>query len=739
MTRLFFLILNILMFFTYANAQLHGVVKDKTGNVIPGVNVHWYNQPISAVTDIDGHFSIHSNDSVNKLILSNVAYKSDTITVDNTQAVTQGIYVTLDDIKSLKEVEVSARSLGVLRNHISALNVETITSNELRKAACCNLSESFETNASVDVAYDDAVTGAKQIKLLGLSGKYVQMLTENIPNLRGLSSTYGLDYIPGQWMESIQVSKGTASVKNGYEAIVGQINVEYKKPKTAEPLFVNIYTNNLGRAETNVTSAIKVNNNLYTGIFLHASNDFTKLDENKDGFIDMPLVRQYNVANRWHYEKEGYIMQAMIKAISEKRTGGSLDKSYKIGVNTDRYEFSVKNGFLFNNHKNGKINSDNEFYSSLGIILNGSVHNQNAEYGLKNYNGKQNNFYANLIYDMNYGKMHKLSVGTSFNADIYKEEIQTGVLENYNRNEYTPGAFAEYSLLYKNLTALAGLRIDHNSQFGTFVTPRLHLRYGIKDNTYLRLSVGRGFRTPNILAENNFYLASNRKMIIQNNPNQAEEAWNYGITLQNLIPILTKQLSLRTEWYYTDFKHQVVADLDSDPHQVVFSDLNGKSFSSSFQIEANMEIFRNFTATLAHRINNVKTTINGSLREKALTNRSKSLVSLSYLTKLKKWQFDFTTQFNGGGRLPDPDGTDPKWEKEFKPYTLMNAQITKNFKTWSVYTGVENLTGFIQKNPIIDAGNPFGKDFDASMVWGPMNGQTFYVGVRWAIDKKYNN
>lgn len=731
---------NILLFYIFAfpfltHAQVWGAVTDKAGNAVPGVNVRWENTPVGTVTNLQGQFSIAFSDTSNKLIFSNVAYASDTVWVEKTLAEKE-LNVTLSDAKVLQQVEVTARSKGVVKNRLSALNVETITAHELKKAACCNLSESFETNASVDVAYDDAATGAKQIKLLGLSGKYVQMLTENIPNLRGLSSSYGLGFIPGPWMEGIQISKGTASVKNGYEAIAGQINVEYKKPKKSELLALNLFTSSTGRVEANATSGIKLNEHLYTGILLHASNEFIKLDENKDGYMDMPMVRQYNVANRWHYERDGYIMQAMARALSEKRTGGTMDERYKVGVNTDRYEFFVKNGFIFDHCKEGENPHDEEkeFNSSLGIILNGTLHHQDAAYGLKSYDGKQNNFYANIIYDMNFGKMHKLSVGTSFNADIYKEILNANALPaEYNHNEYTPGVFAEYSLIYKHLTAMAGLRVDHNSQFGTFVSPRFHVRYGIMDFAHLRLSLGRGFRAPNVPAENNFYLASNRKMIIENNPGQAEDAWNYGVTLHTFIPLFGKELGLMTEWFYTDFRHQVVADLDGNTHEVRFTDLNGKSYSGSFQIEANMEIFKNFTITAAHRINNVKTTINGTLREKPLTNRSKSLITLSYLTKLRKWQFDFTTQFNGGGRLPDPDTVNPLWDKEFKPFVMMNSQITRNFKTWSVYAGAENITGFTQKNPIIDVQNPFGENFDASMVWGPMHGRTFYVGLRWAL------
>ena len=721
-------------------SQVHGYVKDKLNEAIPGVYVRWAGNNDGVVTNADGHFQLNPEQGNNLLVFSNVAYNSDTVDVSKSKQTNQ-LEITLDDAIQLKEVTVTQQRLGKIKSRTAVFNVETLNTHELRKAACCNLSESFETNASVDVSYSDAATGAKQIKLLGLSGTYVQMLTENIPNLRGLSSAYGMGYIPGPWMESIQISKGTASVKNGYEAIAGQINVEYKKPQTSDKVSLNLFTNSTGRVETNADVAVKLSEKTATSVLMHASDEFMTLDDNRDGYMDLPKVKQYNLANRWFYNSGGYILQAFVRGLSEKRTGGRTDDSYKIGVNTERYEFFVKNGFLFGDNDQHHNHSENEpvekhNQSSLGIIFNGTIHNQDARYGLKQYDGHQSNLYANLIYDASIGTQHKISTGASFNMDVINENLNLNSLPGeFNRTEYIPGIFGEYTFTKDALTAMAGLRVDNNSVYGTFITPRFHVRYNILDHVHLRASAGKGYRSPNVLAENNYLLASNRLLNIAGDL-KMENAWNYGFTVHGFFPLFGKELSLMGEWFYTDFNNQVVADMDTNPHAVSFSNLRGKSYSSSFQIEANIEPVRGLTATFAHRINDVKTTINGNLREKPLTNRSKSLASLSYQTPLRKWQFDFTTQFNGGGRLPDPDPAHPLWEREFKPFTIMNAQVTKNFKTWSVYGGAENITGFVQQNPIIDVQNPFGTDFDASMVWGPMHGRTLYVGFRWALTGK---
>ncbi len=720
----FKLILFSLVFLNFCTfASVKGKVTDKKGEPIPGVNIYWLNSTVGTVSDNSGEFAVPLQSGNDLLVLSNVAFTPDTLHITD---VSKFLKVELSEQIQLSEVSVVSKNLGIIKPRTSVFQTEKITATELCKAACCNLSESFETNPSVDVSYSDAATGAKQIKLLGLSGTYVQMLTENIPNLRGIASAYGLGYIPGPWMESIQVSKGTASVINGYEAVTGQINVEYKKPQTSEIVAANLFASDAGRVEANVNASAKLSEHLSTAILVHASDEFMSIDENNDNFMDMPMVKQYNFINRWYYTHGNYVSQAFVRALSEKRMGGQVAGDYKIGIDTERYEFFLKNGYVF----------DHTTEKSVGFIVSGSLHQQDAHYGHKQYVGKQGNLYANLIFQTNLGEKSKLSTGASFNYDNYNETLTVLQSTVFPRKEFVPGVFAEYTLnLNDKLIALAGVRADYNTEYGAFVTPRLHLKYNANDHLHFRASAGKGYRSPNILAENNFLLASNRSISIASDI-KMEEAWNYGLSAQSFIPLFGRELSLTAEWYYTNFIDQVVVDMDSNPHMVSFSNLSGKSYSSSAQLEANMEVLKGLTMTLAHRITDAETTIGGLLREKPLTSRSKSLITASYQTPLKKWQFDFTAQFNGGGRLPDPDLNQPLWAKEFGAYTIMNAQITKYFRTWSMYLGSENLTNFVQENPIIDVQHPFSNDFDASVVWGPMHGRKIYLGFRWAINRE---
>ena len=723
-----------------ANKELSGVVKAKEKNRITelvGANVYWANTQIGTTTNAKGEFILPFDKGNKKLVVSYIGYKTDTILVNQS-----GRVEVILKSDQLDEVLVAGKKAGSHMSRIDPLTKVNITGAELCKAACCNLSESFETNASVDVSYSDAATGAKQIQLLGLSGNYVQMMTENMPNFRGLATLYGLSYIPGAWMESIQISKGTATVINGYEALTGQINVEYKKPVDSEKFFLNMYANNTGRWESNVNGSIHLNDKWTTAILAHYSEDQKSTDDNDDGFRDEPLLKQINFINRWDYNnKKGFTSQIGIKVLDENRLGGQMDfhgdepssSIYGINIDTRRYEAFYKAGYILNDE-----------VSSLALVANYSFHEQNSFYGLKKYDATQNSLYANLIFESFIGnENNKYSTGISLQTDKFDEElVMNHELPNdkqlLKRDEVVPGAFFQYTYSIPNrLTLIAGARVDFHNLFGTLLTPRLHAKYNFTPNTILRASVGKGYRTPNVLAENSYLLASSRDIIIATDLDQ-EEAWNYGANLTQYIDIAGKELTLNVEYYRTDFQNQLVVDADQSVNAVSFYNLDGKSYANNFQIEGKYELIKGLDFVAAWRINDVKTTYNGELMERPLISRSKGLVNLSYATPLKKWQFDFTTQFNGKGRVPSTADNIAEYQRPdtFDAYQIINTQVTRYFRKWNIYAGVENLGNFTQDNPIIAGDDPFGDYFDSSMIWGPVMGQRFYFGLRFSIDRE---
>lgn len=620
--------------------------------------------------------------------------------------------------EQLQEVNVSAHS------HLHAKtkglgNTDFIGSGDLLRAACCNLGESFTTNPSVDVNYADAATGAQQIKLLGLSGTYVQMMTENIPNYRGAAAPYSLGYIPGPWMQSIQVSKGASSVKNGYESITGQINVEFKKPQATPFADANIYFNSKSKLEANLGANLHLNDRWSTALLGHYEILNKVHDENGDGFVDMPKVRQGSLQNRWAWLGNHYIFQASVKGLKEHREGGQLSshstplssQPYLIDITNERYEAFIKNAFIF----------DEEHGSNIALILSGSLHHQNALYGHRQYNTDQRNGYASLLFETDFNEHHSLSTGVSLNHDFF------------DRDETTPGFYGQYTYkIGEQFTLMGGLRWDHSNIYGSFVTPRMHLKYSPNDLLTLRGSAGKGYRTIHVMSEYNYLMASSRQMLVDDDLDQ-EEAWNFGLSAALSIPVGEKRLDISTEYYYTTFLHQLLVDMDTNPHAVHFTNLTGDSYSHTWQAEATYPLFEGFTLTATYRRTNVKSTYGGVLREKPLTNRYKGLITAQFKPGLGKWQFDATLQLNGGGRMPDPYATadgSPSWDSRYKGYEQLNAQVTRFFRYWSIYAGGENITGRRQKNPIIAADDPWGPNFDATMVWGPLHGAVYYIGIR---------
>lgn len=621
--------------------------------------------------------------------------------------------------QELREVTVTAN--GVNRVRASAIgNTEIISSKELLRAACCNLGESFTTNPSVDVNYADAATGARQIRLLGLSGTYVQMLTENIPNYRGLATPFALGYIPGPWMQSIQVSKGASSVKNGHESITGQINVEFKKPQATPFADANLYYNTKGKLEANLGGNLQLSKRWSTALLGHYEMPGKAHDANGDGFADMPKIKQGLLQSRWAWMGDYYIFQASVKGLKEHREGGQLahhspltTHPYLIDITNERYEAFVKNAYIFNE----------EHASNVALILSGSLHHADAEYGQKSYHADQRNGYASLMFETDFSEHHSLSTGVSLNYD-YLSEFPS---------ETTPGLYAQYTYkLGERLVVMGGLRWDHSSIYGGFLTPRMHLKYSPNGFLTLRGSIGKGWRTVHPLAENHYLLASGRHVVVDPDLDQ-EEAWNYGLSAALSIPVGEKKLELNAEYYYTTFLHQAVIDFDADPHTVRFSNLDGESYSHTWQAEASYPLFEGFTLTATYRRSNVKSTYGGVLNEKPLTNKYKGLVTASYAPGLGKWQFDVTLQLNGGGRMPTPYATAdgfPSWPARYKGYEQLSAQITRFFRFWSIYVGGENITNFKQKNPVIGADDPWGPNFDSTMIWGPVHGTIGYIGIR---------
>jgi outer membrane receptor for ferrienterochelin and colicins len=715
--------------FAVAQQVISGHVYEISGGKyfsIPGTIIRTLSGNAITQTDTAGFFSLQMQpvDS-GKIVASMTGFMNDTVYASGNDT-----RIFLKKSVTLNAVQVTAKREDLAMSTTKAVNSEIITSNELLKAACCNLSEAFETNPSVNVAYKDAVTGVKEIQLLGLGGTYVQMQSENIPDMRGLAGVYGLTFIPGPWIESIQLSKGSGSVINGYESTTGQINIEYKKPfdKDQPRFLLNLFGDERGGLEANSIVKKKIATNWSSMLMLHGRWMQKETDRNGDGFMDSPGNKSINIYNRWNYhdnrKMEG---QINLKFLDDEIKGGQMSdlkvaRKYETSVMTKRAEVSGKLGFLFP----GKP------FKSIGNILLVSYHNMNSFFGDRIYNADESSFYFQSIYqNILWKSNHQYKTGITYRANILNQEFSG--LPGQVR-ESIPGVFFEYTYNYTDkLTIIAGAREDFVDAKTWLFTPRIHGKYNFTEHTIVRFSAGRSYRTPYLIADHMYVLASSRQIDIAENI-LAEGAKNYGANITTRFEFANKEFTLSADAYRTDFINQLTIDSYSDSTKIIFSNLHGKSYSNSLQVTLNAELMETLNLRLSYKMDDVKSTYNGILEEKPLSSRERFLATLSASTSNEHLKFDYTFVLEGKKRLQFVYTDDYNTSKEFSPsFYLMNFQVTKVFKRFDVYGGAENILDYRQKNPIINPDNPFGNSFDATNIWGPVEGRRIYLGLRYSI------
>jgi hypothetical protein len=716
-----------------------------TGEQLPAANVMWRGTTIGTTTDMDGRFSIAPPPAwPAELQVSFVGYAPAVLPF--TAPPTAPVQVTLRWAVEIRAVEVVERASGTLLDARTINATERIGQKELKRAACCDLSESFETNATVDVQYSDAVSGAKTIRMLGLDGRYAQIGVENIPFLRGLSGTSGLTLLPGTWIKDINLSKGVGTAVNGPNAMSGQIELCLLNPLEEPPLFVNAYGNSQGRAELNVHSAQRTGRQSANLLLLHGNLFELEMDQNGDMFMDMPLTRRINVMDRWLYQGERRSAQVNVRYVNDRRSGGQSVmhgakplgeehtghrplELYRIQLDQEMVDVFAKSGFVFRNDPT----------KSVGLIVALRHHTMDATYGLRNYTGQQQSAYVNAVYqqllrDGNDG----LKAGLSYQVDDYTEVLRDTLVAplDLSRLETMPGLFAEHSMKRGALNLVSGVRVDVNEPFGTVVSPRLHARYELAPLTTLRASVGRGFRTPNPLVEQPAVLASSRRITFQGELGM-ERAWNFGVSMLHKFKWLGRKWALGLDTYHSRFTQQLVADLDRSPLGLAFYMLDGPSFANSLLTDVQVNLSRDLLLRVSHRYYDVLTTFDGRLLERPFTPRHRGLVDLSYAGPKERWRYDVSLNLFGDARMPATDRNPPelRMPERSPAYATLHAQITHVRGNVEFYVGGENLTSTLQREQIIAADDPFGPYFDATLIWGPTNRAMVYGGLRFRLDR----
>ncbi len=720
-------------------SKIYGIVTNEKEERLIGATVYWADTKIGTVTDTEGQFWLPKRPNEGVITVKYVGYEPTEVTILPGE---DSLWIEVAGVAVLQEVTVSERSFDNKVSTLSTRNIETIGSRELRKAPCCNLSESFETNGGVDVVYSNAVTGVKEIQMLGLRGIYSQFMVENRPTMNGIATPFAFEMVPGTWLESIQLAKGASTVKNGYAGISGQVNAELVKPHLDAPMFVNAFTSSEGRGELNLHLNKKGSKNYSNGLLLHGSAVRNRWDMNHDNFYDAPNRHQLNGLYRGWYESDGMCGQINVQAVTDRRLSGQIrelagsDGLFSVDQRNDRVEVWGKLGI---EGLGGKP------YKQLGNMFSASLHRTNSLFGRNAYQAVQRSLYVQSLYQTIIQTTdHQLVIAPSFQYDDIDEKVNEGDL---SRTEVIPGAMVEYTFNRPNLemempdlVVVVGARADWNSRFGWLLTPRMSAKYNFTPDAVVRISAGYGYRSPNLMAENISLLASNRALNFAPGLSY-EAAWNYGANFTQNFKIAGRSGSLALDVYRTDFTRQILVDVDQSPTTVFFYNTPGASFANSALLIAQYNFFPGFDLKLAYKYNDVRATFsNGRLNTLPLVAKHRGLITMDYETPNKRWMFNTNIQIIGPQRLPDNSAVPHEYVHDFPEnsptYALVNLQVTRRWGNFELYVGGENVGNFQQHHAIIAANEPWSPYFNGSQIWAPMMGAVGYLGVRWTVDAK---
>jgi outer membrane receptor for ferrienterochelin and colicins len=731
---------------TLGNAQIKGVVLDDAGNPAHAL-VYYKGTQLGTVTNDEGAFSIGIPKEPRWLMITSTGYYTDSLYVDPAQVTFQEVKFNLRENSTLGTIHIDEHDGGTHINGKDPQTFQVLTEKELCKAACCSLSESFETNGSVDASFTDGITGTRQIKMLGLDGKYTQILFDNMPAVRGISSTLGLSFLPGPWINSISITKGAGSVVHGYEGVTGQINVAHKASTMKENLFLNMYASSAGRYETNILSNQALGEKWNYQLQAHGSSAQKLYDTNSDGFLDNPLFQNYLLRNAWQYTGEKGLRGEYGFSYGQVNTeSGQINYYRNEGVvpftswisnsQTEHAEFTAKTGYMFDEHG----------HKSVGSQINIGYNKQNARYGIRLYEGIQKSARINLLFANEIAEGYNITAGISATADDYRESL-TSFVGNLNRVETAYGAFAELNANpTERLQIVAGLREDVNNLYGMLFTPRIHARYSLTEKTSIKISSGKAYRSPQMVVDHLSALAGNRTWNLPANATteypfgfEMEEALNSGIVLVHNTKLFHRSATLTVDAFHTNFQNQLVADYETAGSFSLYN-LSGKSFANAVQTDFTFSPIKRSEIRLAYRWLDAQTTYTAGLKERPLVAKHRVFINLAYATKenakSQKWNFDFTARWLGSQRLANQYTQDATAEIYSPAYWTLNAQVSffarENFE---VYAGGENITGYMIHHPIHLSENPNSEFFDASQVYGPMFGANYYVGLRWRIGK----
>ena len=741
--------------------------KEENWLPLPGAYVVWKSTGEGTSTDAHGFFRLEGEEG-DTLVASFIG-----MTTAELPFVGQNyVEIPLGEGFQLNEAQVVAQGPTTSVSLLDPLVVQSLGRDELCRAACCNLSEAFETNAAVDASFTDAVTGTKQIRMLGLDGKYTQIMFDNQPGARGLNILQGMKFIPGEWVDQIHIGKGAGSVTLGHESMSGQINVSLRDADIEDKLIVNGFLNQVGRYELNTVSRHAISRKWRSALLTHGEWADRINDRNADGFQDNALSKDIVVRSEWQYTGDrGLKGEYTVTAVSQEKEAGQLPLLdagqgglWMADKTIDRLVATAKTGYVFPGNEG----------RSLGSQLTVGTHDQFLSFGPhRRFDADQQFARLNLLYQAKTRRGDDLVVGLSAKADRYDQTlVQDGTFPvpggsaTVRREEATVGAFAEWTVKREQWDVILGLRSDVHDTFGLFVTPRLNARWSVSDAISLKAAAGKGWRTSVPLAEFAGVWASNRTWIFPESGAadpfrglQPEESWNLGLNLLSKFTLRYRDASFSLDGYRVDFNNRVSVDLDTPGEATI---RQGRSQSRSVQAEFWWDWTKRLDITLAYRWVDASSDYGdlSGYRQDPFVAQHRGFTTVAYGSrpdaKGRQWRADVTFQVTGPQRLPwtfENDIVDPRYVRPSEAPTFVtgNVQISRDFaKGRQIYVGVENVTDYRQAEPIVGidydtapgevqtvSGGPIGDDplFDAAIVYAPIFGRNVYAGVRWVFGR----
>ena len=764
-----------------AQRTLSGKVTDKSsGQPLIGATLYWKNTTAGATTTADGSYSIKRVSGFETLVVDYLGY--DIIEMEVSKQVESLDIQMSASAVDIDEVVVEGQQRGNYAKSSGITRDEQISFAGLCKMACCSLAESFENSASVTVGYSDAISGARQIKMLGLAGTYTQILDENRPIMQGAGATYGLSYTPGMWLNSIQVSKGVASVTAGHEAITGQINLEHRKPTDDERFFLNVYFDSELRPEINMSSAIPLtkDKSLSTVIMAHGSLDTAHHDMNKDGFADMPKANQINVANKWLWQNAGGVqLRWGWKVVNENRLGGEmgykknlydqmmenpLQTPYGSQIHNRNINAYVKLGIPVGYERTFTGDAEDAVQNNVAMIFDYDNYLTDSYFGVNKVDVVEDAFRFNATYAHYFTERSSLNAGLSgyvrlmdnnyLQQSVDAEGVIAPMWAVKGKSMLAePGIFAEYTYnIEDKFSLVVGVRGDYSMVDGDYyydakpqmlLTPRSHIKWNITKRTTLRASAGMGYRRQNLVTDNIWMMTTSRNIEYGNLTNDMEIAATFGGSLSQTFPLAgDDQATISFDYFRTQFFNSMVFDQETSNNSILIYNTSGKSYTDNFQVDFNWTPFRGFDLFATFRYTNAKMTLERDgkryLVERPLTSRYKGLINIQYA--VQRWVFDVTAQLNGPVRLPELNGDMDKAMNNptLSPiYPMFFAQVSYKISNLTLYLGCENIANYLQgvgghgNAPIV--GVPYQEGFNSSQVWGPLMGRKFYIGLRLNI------